>query len=173
MNPFIGKETYTKAQLKDLLSFILVLLNAPENEQLLFNLNFIFNNIRDSMGKYNGSLLLQDMNPEDIQKKIEEFLPVRENEKNKLGEVFTPTTLINEMLDNLPTSVWSNPKLKWLDPANGIGNFPMMVYIRLIKGLESKMPNKTERSKHILKNMLYKGSFLVLKKLVDRKKNER
>jgi hypothetical protein len=43
---------------------------------------------------------------------------LKPNEKNKRerGEVFTPLTLINEMLDELPIDVWSNPDLKWLDP---------------------------------------------------------
>ena len=39
------------------------------------------------------------------------------------------------MLDKLPPEVWTNPNLKWLDPAVGIGNFPVVVYIRLMKDL--------------------------------------
>ena len=31
--------------------------------------------------------------------------------------------LVCEMLEQLPPSVWKNKDLKWLDPANGIGNF--------------------------------------------------
>jgi len=81
--------------------------------------------------------------------------------KNR-GEVFTPISLVNEMLDLLPQSVWSNPSLKWLDPANGIGNFPICVYYRLMDGLSSceVLPKNIEntthnRSYHIIKNMLY------------------
>lgn len=100
-------------------------------------------------------MLLLDMTQEDLQKKIEQYLPVREYEKNKSGEVFTPIELIAEMLDNLPSSVWGNHEFKWLDPANGIGNFPMIVYKRLMEGLDKWEPDKTKRSKHILENMLY------------------
>ena len=32
-------------------------------------------------------------------------------------EVFTPPDVVNKMLDLLPTEVWSNPNLKFLDPA--------------------------------------------------------
>lgn len=100
-------------------------------------------------------ILIQDMSPQDIQKKIEEYLPVRVEEKDKYGEVFTPIDLIEEMLDKLPKEVWKNPDLIWLDPANGIGNFPMIAYTHLMKGLEEWEHDKDKRSNHIIKNMLY------------------
>jgi len=105
------------------------------------------------MTKNNG--LIHVMTGKDIEEKIEQYLSVREEEKNKFGEVFTPIKLIEEMLDKLPKSVWINPDLKWLDPANGIGNFPMIVYQRLMKGLESWDSNNVTRSKHIIQNMLF------------------
>jgi len=99
--------------------------------------------------------LIYDMEYSDIQNKIIEYLPVRETEKNEFGEVFTPIKLIEEMLDKLPKNVWKNPELKWLDPANGIGNFPMVIYKNLMKGLEDWEPNDVIRHKHIIENMLY------------------
>ena len=99
--------------------------------------------------------LIYNMNMEDIDKKIEDYLPVRIRNKYKLGEVFTPPSIINDMLDTLPKSVWSNPNLKWLDPANGIGNFPMLIFHRLNKGLKDKIKNEAKRKKHIIKNMLF------------------
>jgi hypothetical protein len=47
------------------------------------------------------------------------------------GEVFTPASLVNEMLDTLPVSIWKNPNLKWLDNSCGIGNFLVEVKRRL------------------------------------------
>ena len=114
----------------------------------------IFNNIRESMGKNNDALIFH-MSPQDIQKKIEQYLPVRKEEKDKLGEVFTPQKLIEEMMDKLPPRVWKDPNLKWLDPANGIGNFPMVVYTRLMEGLKETIPDKSRRSNHILTKMIY------------------
>ena len=105
------------------------------------------------MTKTDGAIHV--MNDKDIEEKIEQYLSVREEEKNKHGEVFTPIELINEMIVNLPPNVWSNPNLKWLDPANGIGNFPMVIFQRLMKGLEKWEPSETKRSKHIIENMLY------------------
>ncbi len=80
-------------------------------------------------------------------------LAIKTQEKNKYGEVFTPPDLIKEMLDKLPSSVWKNKDYKWLDPANGIGNFPMIVYFKLMKELDC-IP-LSERSDYIIKNMLY------------------
>ena len=86
-------------------------------------------------------------------------LIVRPGEKKEFGEVFTPVSLINEMLNKLPEHVWTNRDLKWLDPAAGIGNFPMVVYERLMCGLESVIPTSSERRDHIIQNMLYMVEF--------------
>jgi tRNA1(Val) A37 N6-methylase TrmN6 len=53
------------------------------------------------------------------------------------------------------SSLFTNPELKWFDPACGMGNYPVAVYLRLMKGLEKCIPNKDERKKHILENMIY------------------
>jgi hypothetical protein len=73
----------------------------------------------------------------------------------EFGEVITPITLVEEMLDTLPYDVWSNPNLKWLDPCNGFGTFFSVVIERLMKSLESFQPNEKLRYKHIVENMIY------------------
>lgn len=86
------------------------------------------------------------------------YLKPKEVEKKKNGEVFTPPSLINEKFDKLEEvcpDIWSNPSRKFLDPANGIGNYPALAYQRLMNGLENVFPNIEERKKHILENMLY------------------
>ena len=59
------------------------------------------------------------------------------------------------MLDKLPKEVWSNPDLKWFDPAVGVGNFMIFVYYRLMENLKTSFPDDIERKAHIIKNMLY------------------
>ena len=86
---------------------------------------------------------------------ISRNLKVKEKEKDLYGEVFTPIELIFEMLDKLYSNVWSNPKLVWLDPSCGIGNFPIVIYYKLMNGLKKKISNPQTRSKHIINNMLY------------------
>ena len=70
-------------------------------------------------------------------------------------EVFTPNSLINEMLDKLPEEVWSNSDKTWLDPCAGLGNFSVQVLKRLMEGLKGWEPDEELRKKHILENMLY------------------
>jgi hypothetical protein len=75
--------------------------------------------------------------------------------KEKFGEVPTPLSLINEMLDRLPSAIWKDPNKRWLDPATGIGSFQIIVYERLIKGLASWESNLQKRHDHIIQNMLF------------------
>lgn len=92
---------------------------------------------------------------EETLKLIGSYIGISESEKKLLGEVFTPFELINEMLDTLPSDVWSNPNLKWLDPANGIGNFPIIIVKRLMEGLKDFEPDINKRYHHIMNNMIY------------------
>jgi hypothetical protein len=82
-------------------------------------------------------------------------LKPKEVEKKEFGEVFTPIKIIDEMLNKLPKEVWKNDLLKWFDPAAGMGNFPIAVYLRLMDGLKNKIKDEKKRKKHILENMLY------------------
>ena len=93
--------------------------------------------------------------PKQLLELIDECLKPKEIEKRKFGEVFTPMYIINEMLDQLPKKVWKNEKLKWFDPATGMGNFPIAVYLRLMESLKEKIPDDNKRKRHILENMLY------------------
>ena len=144
-------KNYDKEKMNKSLDIFLKILET--NPELKTKLDFIFTNIREEMGK--KSMLITSMTPEKIQETITKYLPVREEEKDKYGEVFTPASLIEEMFDKLPKHVWSDPSLKWLDPANGIGNFPMLAYSRLMAGLKGKITDDKKRSEHILRNMLY------------------
>ena len=52
----------------------------------------------------------------------------------KLGEVFTPAALVNEMLDHLPPDLFTDPEKTFIDPACGNGNFLVEVVRRKIEG---------------------------------------
>jgi hypothetical protein len=93
--------------------------------------------------------------PKDLLELINECLKPKTIEKKQFGEVFTPIKLVNEMLDKLPIEVWSNKNLKWLDPASGMGNFPIIVYLRLMESLKEEIIDEKQRKKHILENMIY------------------
>jgi hypothetical protein len=123
--------------------------------------NLIKKYIRENSDIYNITIYIKMTIQSLIDKPIElldfinERLKPKDIEKKKYGEVFTPIPLIEEMLDKLPIEVWSNPDLKWLDPANGMGNFMVVIYYRLMKGLRDIIPNEETCKKHILENMLY------------------
>ena len=94
------------------------------------------------------------------------------NEENKVlyGEVYTPLSFVKEILDIIPEETFKNPYYKWLDPGSGIGNFTIILYFRLLEGLEYVIPILEERKEHIIKNMLYlvelrKENITVLKSL--------
>ena len=88
-----------------------------------------------------------------LQQEIEGYNTYEKRKDN--DEVFTPPFLIEEMLDKLEESVWSDPTKTWLDPCAGLGNFSVLVLKRLMNGLENWEPNEELRKKHILENMLY------------------
>ena len=75
---------------------------------------------------------------QDVLNYINEHLAPKDAERHKYGEVFTPMSLVHEMLDTLPDKVWNDPDLTWLDPANGMGNFPIAVFLRLFYGFRTK-----------------------------------
>ena len=118
---------------------------------------------------------------------IENRLIPDEQAKKDRGEVFTPLKLVREMLYGLrksdpskiwgindkgelfdddendriggiPLEVWRNPESKWLDPANGIGNFPFIAFLMLDYQLSNHWEGGADaktRKKHIIEKMLY------------------
>ena len=84
-------------------------------------------------------------------------------------EVFTPPEVVNAMLDMLPSEIWQNPNLKFLDPACKTGVFLREITKRLIKGLEKEIPDLQKRIDHILRNMVYGIAITNLTSLVARR----
>jgi hypothetical protein len=95
---------------------------------------------------------------EESLKILNDYLPIRKNKAGSNGEVFTPHKIIEEKFDILEKE---NPKIfkslsaKFLDPCNGIGNYNIVLYHRLMNRLKGKLPNKRDRHNHIIKKMLF------------------
>jgi type I restriction-modification system DNA methylase subunit len=95
------------------------------------------------------------MTPEEQRLKIEiEGYNTYEKRKDN-DEVFTPPSLIEDMLDKLPKEVWSDPNKTWLDPCAGLGNFSVIILKRLMEGLKKWQPDEELRKTHILERMLF------------------
>ncbi len=58
----------------------------------------------------------------------------------------TPIDCVEEMISKIPESFWKNKNIKILDPCCGCGNFPFVVYYKLLRYHDKE---------HILTNMLY------------------
>ena len=84
-------------------------------------------------------------------------------------EVFTPPGLANDILDLLPEELWSNPEAKFLDPVCKSGVFLREMAKRLMKGLESQIPDKQERINHIFSKQLYGIAITELTSLLSRR----
>lgn len=70
-------------------------------------------------------------------------------------EVFTPPQLANQMLDLLPSELWSDPEARFLDPACKTGVFLREIAKRLDKGLETLIPERQARINHIMTHQLF------------------
>jgi tRNA1(Val) A37 N6-methylase TrmN6 len=82
-------------------------------------------------------------------------IKVTKADKLEYGEIYTPFTLIDQMLNIFAPAVFTDPKKTWLDVGAGQGYFSMRLFARLNKGLALLLPNETERKTHIVQNMLY------------------
>ena len=169
----IDKDTDLKDIFIHTLEKRIIIKNSIKEEDLYNMVKNSVYNIRKSEKKQGGdSQDIQDINeqiqmrkrklyninePDKLLEFINNNLKPKDIEKKIRGEVFTPMKLVGEMLDTLPKEIWKNPNLKWLDPAAGMGNFPVAVYMRLMEGLRNVKGYEDEekRRKHILENMLY------------------
>jgi len=84
-------------------------------------------------------------------------------------EVFTPPSLVNQILDLLPAELWSDKKATFLDPASKSGVFLREIAKRLDKGLEAQIPNRQKRMNHIFKNQLFGLALTELTALLSRR----
>ena len=84
-------------------------------------------------------------------------------------EVFTPPNLVNDMLDLLPAELWSNPNAKFLDPVSKSGVFLREMAKRLMKGLDTQIPDQQQRINHIFSQQLYGIAITDLTALISRR----
>ncbi|TYO84181.1 site-specific DNA-methyltransferase (adenine-specific), partial [Oceanicella actignis] len=79
-------------------------------------------------------------------------------------EVFTPPEFANRMLDTLAeawaadnggANLWADSSVRFLDPCTKSGVFLREITRRLVKGLESQIPDLQERVDHILTKQVF------------------
>jgi len=84
-------------------------------------------------------------------------------------EVFTPPRVANDVLDLLPSEVWTNPDLRWLDPGCKTGVFLREVTRRLLVGLKGQFANEAQCLEHILHKMVFGIGVTELTALMSRR----
>ena len=84
-------------------------------------------------------------------------------------EVFTPPDIVNQMLDLLPQELFSSPNTTFLDPASKSGVFLREIAKRLLKGLETQIPDLQERIDHIYKKQIFGIAITELTSLLSRR----
>jgi len=84
-------------------------------------------------------------------------------------EVFTPPQMVNQILDLLPTEIWSDKNARFLDPVSKTGVFLREIAKRLDEGLEKEIPDRQTRINHIFKNQLFGIAITELTSLLSRR----
>lgn len=84
-------------------------------------------------------------------------------------QVPTPPKLARAMLAILPSGVWADPQLTWLDPFCKSGVFLREVATRLLEGLAQWEPDFRKRREHIYRNMLFGTSITEMTGVISRR----
>lgn len=128
------------------------------SKQPMITLNLANNKIPKGLDMFNDCydlLTTPDKKDGSLMEWFAKRLKPRKEQKDKFGEVFTPITLVKEMLDQVPDTFWNDPSKKILDPASGYGQFPVYAYCKLFEGLAVAIPDSKARRDHIIGEMLY------------------
>ena len=84
-------------------------------------------------------------------------------------EVRTPPRIANQILDLLPSEIWSNPEIRILDPGSKTGVFLREATKRLMNGLSKPFPDSRKRLDHILREMIWGVAITELTGLISRR----
>ena len=84
-------------------------------------------------------------------------------------EVFTPPSLVNDILDMLPQELFTNKATTFLDPVSKSGVFLREIAKRLMTGLENEIPDQQQRINHIFEKQLYGIAITELTALLARR----
>ena len=139
------------------------MINIIKNKKLILNNseNININTMEPTMPKITTS------NYDTIKEYYDNILNKDKNLVVTTNDEPTPITCVEEMSSKIPESFWKNKNIKILDPCCGCGNFPFVIYYKLLK---------YHNREHILTNMLYfndlnKQRTNVLKKIFDSELN--
>lgn len=83
-----------------------------------------------------GEMHFEEFEPERLVKSLERV--------KDLGEVYTPSNIVDDMLDLLPKSIWAvHPSPSFLEPAAGNGNFVSAILSRKLTFVDDALKSDT------------------------------
>ena len=74
--------------------------------------------------------------------------------KINLGEVQTSYLIAKELLNMLPSDVFTNKSLKWCEPGAGQGNISVVLFKKLVENLSPLFSSINECKTHIINSMI-------------------
>ena len=84
-------------------------------------------------------------------------------------EIFTSSKLANQILDSLPSQLWKNPEVKFLDPTCKTGVFLREIAKRLNTGLKIRIKEQKKRINHIFTKQIFGISITEITSLMSRR----
>ncbi len=84
-------------------------------------------------------------------------------------EVFTPPALANQILDLLPSKIWTSRETTFLDPCSKSGVFLREITRRLMAGLAKEFPDPQKRANHILTKQVFGIAITEITSLLGRR----
>ena len=84
-------------------------------------------------------------------------------------EIFTPPSVVNQILDFLPKELFQSPETTFLDPCCKSGVFLREIAQRLMKGLEQTIPDTRKRANHIFTHQLFGIAITELTAMLSRR----
>lgn len=94
--------------------------------------------------------MIQNINFIEYKKNNNKFIQnffIDNNEKSKLGIVYTPFSLVEKIINMIPINYFNN-NTKWLDIGSGLGNFSFIIYEKLLN-------NSNLNYNNIIKNLYF------------------
>jgi hypothetical protein len=119
---------------------------------ILDNNEEIVNNIRE---------IYRIASPQNLRTLIEKHFIPSSTEKKHHAEIPTPVSLVNQMLDKIPSEFWTTPHTVF-EPCCGKGNFVLGIFDKFFDGLEKYESNKVKRCRLIIEECLYFGDLTTL-----------
>jgi hypothetical protein len=100
------------------------------------------------------------MNISLLQERYEDTLKELSQLQSETGDIYTPLSVVDKVLNLIPSNIFKDPSSTFLDPTAGCGAFLVGLYKKLMVSLEPIFPDANERCVHIRSKMLFAAEIM-------------